>query len=61
MSEKLSYTVAEATRALGIGKTSLYELIQRGELETFKLCGRTLIHRSNLEALVERAREAKAA
>jgi excisionase family DNA binding protein len=46
---KLSYNVAEACRALGLGRTKLYELIHRGEIEAKTGGGRTLILRSEAE------------
>lgn len=56
--EKLSYTIPEAATALGIGRTSLYELISARRITPFKLCGRTLIPREELERLVSEARAA---
>lgn len=53
---KLAYTIGEAHRTLGIGRTSLYSLIKAGELESFKACGRTLIPADALHAYVARAR-----
>ena len=54
---KLAYRVDEACHALGIGRTSLYELVKTGELKLIKVAGRTLVPRSELERLtsVERA------
>jgi excisionase family DNA binding protein len=51
--EPLSYTVAGATAALGIGKTHLYELIKAGKVRKIKLGKRTLIPASDVRALVE--------
>jgi len=48
---KLTYRVDEACHALGIGRTSLYELVKSGELKLIKIAGRTLIPRSELERL----------
>lgn len=53
---KLAYTVEEGRRALGIGRTSFYSLIKTGELQSFKLCGRTLVAADSLMALISRAR-----
>ena len=50
--EKLAFTIAEACVALGIGKTSLYELISSGELKSIRAAGRRLIRRSDLEAFL---------
>lgn len=54
---KLAYTVEEGRRALGIGRTSFYSLIKAGELESFKLCGRTLVAADSLTSLIFRARD----
>lgn len=48
---KLAYRVDEACHALGIGRTSLYELVKSGELKLIKVAGRTLVPRSELERL----------
>lgn len=48
---KLAYRVDEACHALGIGRTSLYELVKTGELKLIKVAGRTLVPRSELERL----------
>jgi hypothetical protein len=58
--EKLAYTVDEGRRALGVGRTSFYALINAGELESFKACGRTLVAAESLQAFVDRARAASA-
>jgi len=55
---KLAYTITEAHRAIGIGRTSLYNQINSGNLECFKACGRTLIPADALHAFVARARAA---
>lgn len=51
---KLSYNVNEAAQAVGVGRTKLYELINRGELQTFRLDGRTLIRADVLSSFVDR-------
>ena len=48
---KLAYRVDEACHALGIGRTSLYEMVKSGELKLIKVAGRTLVPRSELERL----------
>ena len=37
MNEKLLLTVGEAADRLGVGRSFLYQLIQRGELQSLKL------------------------
>jgi excisionase family DNA binding protein len=56
-SEKLAFTIAEACTAVGIGKTSIYELINAGKLKAFKAAGRRLILRSDLEAYLQSCRD----
>ena len=50
---KLAYRVDEACHMLGIGRTSLYELVKSGELKLIKIAGRTLVPRSELERLTD--------
>lgn len=52
--QKLSYNVNEAAAAVGVGRTKLYDLINRGELQTFRLDGRTLIRADVLASFVDR-------
>jgi excisionase family DNA binding protein len=54
--ERLSYTVPGACAATGLGKTSIYEAIKRGELKSFLACGRRLILKSDLEAFLTSCR-----
>jgi excisionase family DNA binding protein len=55
--ERFAYRVPDACTALGISRTSLYELVKRGEITLIKIAGRTLVPRSELERLtrVDRA------
>lgn len=54
MSEKIAYTINEAVAASGLGRTTLYELIKKRELSPAKVGSRTLILRTDLEAMLER-------
>lgn len=58
MTDKISYSVNEAVKASGIGRTTIYELIKVGELKPAKIGTRTLILRSDLEGMLERAKAA---
>ncbi len=49
--EKYAYGVDEACRLLSIGRTSLYEMAKRNELQLIKIAGRTLVPRTELERL----------
>lgn len=50
----LACSINSATRRLGIGRTTLYSLIKKGEIRTFRLGGRTLIAEAELRSLVEK-------
>jgi Helix-turn-helix domain len=54
----LSAYFVGAEVALGIGRTSLYELVKSGELKLIKIAGRTLVPRSELERLTSADRAA---
>lgn len=47
----LSVPVKRACEILGIGNTTMYELIRQGRVETYKIGRRTLIKYASLEAL----------
>jgi excisionase family DNA binding protein len=55
--DRFAYPVNDACYALGIKRTSLYELAKSGRLKFIKIAGRTLVPRSEIERLtsVERA------
>jgi len=48
--QKRNYTISGYGEAYGPGKTKTYELIGKGELETFKLGSRTYITAESAEA-----------
>lgn len=48
--EKLTFTMKEASVALGVGKTTLYAAIAEGRLAAVKLGNRTLIPADSLRA-----------
>ena len=48
----LAYTVADAVRVSGIGRTTLYSLMGQGRLPIVKIGNRTLIRRIDLENLL---------
>lgn len=55
---RLAVRVDEACRALGIGKTSLYELISTKKLKAAVVAGRRVIPISELERLLAESIEA---
>ena len=50
--EPLAYTVADASRAAGIGQTKLFELIGNGKLESSKIGRKRLIPAAALKRLI---------
>lgn len=51
---RLSYKPEQAAAVLGIGRSKVYELMQAGELESFKLGKSRLIPHTSLEQLIAR-------
>jgi predicted site-specific integrase-resolvase len=51
LSDRFAYPVNDACHALGIKRTSLYELAKTGKLKLIKIAGRTLVPRSEIERL----------
>lgn len=49
---RLVYTVAEAAELLGIGRSTAYELVSRGELATTRLGSRVVVTRPTLTTLL---------
>ena len=50
--DPLAYRISDACHVLGIGKTSLYELMKEGRIKAIKIAGRTLIDAASIRALV---------
>lgn len=50
---RIALRINEACSALGIGRSSLYELIAAGEIKTSMVAGRRLIPVKELERLLE--------
>ena len=51
--DKLAFSVAEATRATGVGRSTFYELMASGKLRAIKLGSRTLIPAEELRRFME--------
>ena len=51
--EKQAYSVAEAATTLGVGKTTLYELIKAGVIPTYPIGSKTLITAQALEDFID--------
>jgi excisionase family DNA binding protein len=50
--EILALRINDASRCLGISRSSLYNMIRDGRLKSVKIAGRTLILRSEIERLL---------
>ena len=55
MSDKISYNIKEAAKAIGISRATLYRSIKAGEIETSHL-GRVVIERAEIERALARRR-----
>ena len=49
---KLAYSVEEAGPALGVGRSTIFELLKEGRLKRVKIGSKTVIPRSSLLALL---------
>lgn len=48
----LAHRIPDACRRLGVGRSSLYELIKAGEVKTIKIGSRTLIPEAELQKVI---------
>ncbi|MCJ7420945.1 helix-turn-helix domain-containing protein [Sphingomicrobium astaxanthinifaciens] len=48
----ITISINDAAQAMGIGRTKLYELINKGDVTAVKVGRRTLIKTSSIEAFV---------
>jgi excisionase family DNA binding protein len=55
--QRLLYTVDEAAQCLSVGRTNVFDLIRRGEIESVKIGSRRLVPRAALEAFVNSLRQ----
>lgn len=52
-SDKLTHTVEEAARLLGLSRNSAYEAARRGEIPTIRIGRRLLVPKKALERMLE--------
>ncbi len=50
--ERMSYSISEAAAMIGLGRTTFYGLIKKGEIPVVKIGKRTLIRSSDLSRLI---------
>jgi hypothetical protein len=53
--EPIAFSIADACRVIGCGRTWLYARIKAGEIDARKIHGRTLIPAASLRALIDGA------
>ncbi|MBB5716607.1 helix-turn-helix domain-containing protein [Sphingomonas aerophila] len=53
--QRFSVSIDEAARAIGIGRTKLYELINSGSLDVIRIGSRTLVKVPSIEAMLQRS------
>lgn len=58
---KLAYTVDEAAPAIGVGRTTVFDMIRTGEVVAKKVRGRTVITREELQRILDEAPSTRAA
>lgn len=46
-------SINEASKALNLGRTTIYKLIEQGQLETVKIGRRTLVKMASIHCLIE--------
>jgi excisionase family DNA binding protein len=58
---KLAYTVDEAGPAIGVSRSTVFEMIRDGEVVAKKVRGRTIIPREELQRIIDEAPSSRAA
>lgn len=51
--ERITYSINETAKSLGIGRTLIYEMIDDGRLEAIKVGRRTLVKADSIKRLVD--------
>jgi excisionase family DNA binding protein len=54
---KLTYSVEEARKALGVGRNTMYEAIKRGDIPSIRIGKRILIPVASLDKFLKKERE----
>lgn len=50
-----TFRINDACRVLGLGRSTIYKLINEGQLKSITIAGRTLIPRQAIEDLIAKA------
>lgn len=56
----LAHTINAAARRLGVGRTTFYELLDRGEIKTIRFGARRLVPETELQRIVQERMQAAA-
>lgn len=51
---RMTYRIDEVAEMLGLGRTTIFKLLEQGELRRVKVGARTLILASDVDALIQR-------
>lgn len=51
--EKLTYSVAEAAKVLGVSENKMYQIVRIADFPTIRVGGRLLVHKKGLEEWAE--------
>jgi excisionase family DNA binding protein len=54
---RIALTIPDVLAAVGVGRTKIYDAIKAGDLKSFIVCGRRLVHREDLDAWLRAARD----
>lgn len=53
--QPITYRINDFAKAVGISRTSIYQLIKEGKIKPVKIAGRTLIPASEVQRLFQEA------
>ena len=51
--EEIAYSINRTAKALGVGRSTIYQLIKTGQIDAIKIGTRTLITTASVARLVE--------
>jgi len=51
--QRENISIVEVVHRFGIGRTKLYQLIQKGDVEAFKLGRRTLVRTDSVQSFID--------
>ena len=54
MENKILYSVSEAAKMLGVGRTKIYDMLAKGHILSMRIGSRRLVKVESIKALIER-------